>query len=76
MRARRHSEDLVDSRGSVRGWLLTVVHDLVTDAARARAVHPREVGEVPTAVPQRDHADRVVAALAVREVLTPAGPAR
>ena len=33
-------------QGSVRGWLLTVARNIVTDRARARAVRPAEVAEV------------------------------
>lgn len=75
VRAWRHSDALVNGRGSVRGWLLTVVRNLVTDAARARAVRPQEVGEVPAVDPQqRDHADRVVVALTVRDALARLSP--
>jgi RNA polymerase sigma-70 factor (ECF subfamily) len=67
LRAWRHADDLRnDSKGSVRGWLLTVARNIVTDRARARAARPREVGE-PVDVPavERDHADRVVNSMAV-----------
>ncbi|WP_432570241.1 alpha/beta fold hydrolase [Kineococcus sp. SYSU DK005] len=75
VRAWRHSDELVADRGSVRGWLLTVVRNLVTDAARARAARPQEVDESPTTVPQQhDHADRVVAALTVRDALARLSP--
>lgn len=55
-----------DSKGSVRGWLLTVARNIVTDRARARAVRPQEVGE-PVDVPavERDHAEQVVNSMAV-----------
>jgi RNA polymerase sigma-70 factor (ECF subfamily) len=43
MRAWKHSESLVDGKGSVRGWLLTVCRNLVTDRARSRAARPTEV---------------------------------
>lgn len=67
LRAWRHAENLrSDSKGSVRGWLLTVARNIVTDRARARAVRPQEVAE-PAHVPdvERDHADRVVNSMAV-----------
>jgi RNA polymerase sigma-70 factor, ECF subfamily len=50
----------------VRGWLLTVARNIVTDRARARAARPPEVGE-PVDVPsvERDHAERVVNSMAV-----------
>jgi RNA polymerase sigma-70 factor (ECF subfamily) len=75
LRAWRHSESLVNGRRSVRGWLLTIVRNLVTDAARARSARPQEVAEVPTVVPlQRDHAERVVASMTVQEVLVRLSP--
>lgn len=42
LRAWRHLDGLDPARG-VRPWLLTVTRNLVTDAARARRVRPREV---------------------------------
>ena len=67
LRAWRHADNLRnDSRGSVRGWLLTVARNIITDRARARAVRPQEVGE-PVDVPavERDHAEQVVNEMAV-----------
>jgi RNA polymerase sigma-70 factor (ECF subfamily) len=67
LRAWRHADNLrSDSKGSVRGWLLTVARNIVTDRARARAVRPQEVGE-PIDVPavERDHAEQVVNEMAV-----------
>ena len=67
LRAWRHADDLRnDSKGSVRGWLLTVARNIVTDRARARASRPQEVGE-PVDVPavERDHAEQVVNSMAV-----------
>jgi RNA polymerase sigma-70 factor, ECF subfamily len=67
LRAWKHSEDLSnDSKGSVRGWLLTVARNIVTDRARARAARPQEVGE-PVDVPavEVDHAEQVVNSMAV-----------
>jgi RNA polymerase sigma-70 factor (ECF subfamily) len=37
LRAWRHPESLLNGKGSVRGWLLTVARNIVTDRARARA---------------------------------------
>lgn len=62
MRAWKHSESLVSGKGSVRGWLLTVARNLVTDRARARAARPSEVAS-PTETALADpHADQDVAA--------------
>lgn len=66
VRAWRHPEVLVNGRGSVRGWLLTVARNLITDRARARAARPVEVAESPvTPAIERDHADSVVDSMVV-----------
>jgi RNA polymerase sigma-70 factor (ECF subfamily) len=67
LRAWKHADDLGnDSKGSVRGWLLTVARNIITDRARARASRPQEVGE-PVDVPsvELDHAEQVVNSMAV-----------
>lgn len=67
LRAWKHADDLRnDTKGSVRGWLLTVARNIVTDRARARAARPQEVGE-PVDVPavERDHAEAVVNSMTV-----------
>ena len=46
VRAWRHPDSVNNSKGSVRGWLLTVVRNLVTDQIRARN---RRAPEVPEA---------------------------
>lgn len=79
VRAWKHAGDLtVDGRGSVRGWLLTVARNLVTDRARARASRPPEVAEQPeglAATPvQRDHAQKVVDSMAVLGALEGLSP--
>src|SRR5216117_3558280 len=51
LRAWKHADDLEHGIGSVRGWLLTVARNIITDRARARAVRPTEVNQtvdVPT----------------------------
>jgi RNA polymerase sigma-70 factor, ECF subfamily len=70
VRAWRHPDALVNGKGSVRGWLLTVARNIVTDRVRARAARPQEVAETPAAPPvQRDHADSVVDSVVVLEAL-------
>lgn len=70
VRAWRHPEVLVNGKGSIRGWLLTVARNIVTDKARARAARPVEVAESPTTPPiERDHADSVVDSLVVMAAL-------
>jgi RNA polymerase sigma-70 factor, ECF subfamily len=71
MRAWRHPEVLVNGRGSVRGWLLTVARNIVTDRIRARSARPAEVAESegqPAAV-DRDHADQVVDSVVVMSAM-------
>ena len=78
VRAWKHPEALVNGKGSVRGWLLTVARNLITDRARARAARPIEVAESPATPPvERDHADAVVDSVVVMAALdTLSGPHR
>jgi RNA polymerase sigma-70 factor (ECF subfamily) len=73
IRAWRHPEVLTNGKGSIRGWLLTVVRNLVTDRQRARAARPAEVAETAAtgdlSAVVRDHADQVVASVTVLEAL-------
>lgn len=70
IRAWRHPEVLTNGKGSTRGWLLTVVRNLVTDRVRARAARPHEVAQAPDAPPvTRDHADRVATSVTVLAAL-------
>jgi RNA polymerase sigma-70 factor (ECF subfamily) len=70
LRAWKHPEVLVNGKGSVRGWLLTVARNIITDRARARAARPVEVAESPATPPiERDHADSVVDSMVVMEAL-------
>lgn len=66
IRAWRNSDVLVNGKGSVRGWLLTVARNIITDRYRARAARPAEVAESPATPPiEEDHADGVVDTMAV-----------
>src|SRR5256886_6429283 len=66
LRAWKHAEAMVNQRGSVRGWLLTVARNIITDRARARASRPTEVAETPGTGPVAgDHADNVVNSMVV-----------
>ncbi|PRX51300.1 RNA polymerase sigma-70 factor (ECF subfamily) [Prauserella shujinwangii] len=70
LRAWRRPDALLDGKGSVRGWLLTVARNIVTDRHRARQARPKEVTETPRTPPvQRDHAESVVDSLVVVEAL-------
>jgi RNA polymerase sigma-70 factor, ECF subfamily len=75
VRAWRHPDSLVNGKGSVRGWLLTVVRNIVTDQVRARAARPPEVRESPEdAAVEEDHADRVVTSMIVVDALSRLSP--
>jgi RNA polymerase sigma-70 factor, ECF subfamily len=72
MRAWRHPDSLVNGKGSVRGWLLTVIRNIVTDQYRARNARPTEVreGPVETAAIEGDHAEQVVNSMVVVDALS------
>ncbi|GAB3835235.1 sigma-70 family RNA polymerase sigma factor [Kribbella italica] len=75
LRAWKHSDDLIEGKGSVRGWLLTVARNIVTDRARARAVRPAEVAEVEDRPPvERDHSESVVNSMVVLGALDQVTP--
>jgi RNA polymerase sigma-70 factor, ECF subfamily len=70
VRAWRNPDALVNGRGSVRGWLLTVARNIVIDRARAKAARPAEVAESSATEPvHRDHAQGVVDSVALLEAL-------
>ena len=70
VRAWRHPDSLVNGKGSVRGWLFTVVRNLVTDKARARASRYREVAlRSDDDAVVRDHSGHVVDAIVVGEAM-------
>jgi RNA polymerase sigma-70 factor (ECF subfamily) len=71
VRAWRHPESLDSTRGSVRGWLLTVVRNIVLDQIRARNRRPPEVRESPPdAAVEADHSERVVNSIVVVDALS------
>ncbi|MET9316506.1 sigma-70 family RNA polymerase sigma factor [Kribbella sp. NPDC003505] len=75
LRAWKHADDLTGGRGSVRGWLLTVARNLVTDRARARAVRPAEVADVMDRPPvEGDHSESVVNTMVVMDALDTLSP--
>jgi RNA polymerase sigma-70 factor (ECF subfamily) len=80
LRAWRNPDALTNGRGSVRGWLLTVVRNIVIDRVRARDARPREVSDLSddgtqAHVPrQRDHADAVTASITVHAALDGLSP--
>ncbi|MET9962896.1 sigma-70 family RNA polymerase sigma factor [Streptomyces sp. NPDC006326] len=75
IRAWRHSEVLVNGKGSVRGWLLTVARNIITDRYRAKAARPAEVSGTAAAPPvEADHADAVVDTMTVMGALDRLSP--
>jgi RNA polymerase sigma-70 factor (ECF subfamily) len=74
VRAWRRPGVLQNGNGSVRGYLLTVVRNIVIDQARARAARPTEVAESPTEPPtSADHAEGVANALTAMSLLDSLG---
>jgi RNA polymerase sigma-70 factor (ECF subfamily) len=70
LRAWRNADKLTEDRGSVRGWLLTVARNVVTDTVRARRARPTEVAAEGHEPPvRRDHADDVVNSVYVSTAL-------
>ncbi|TCO44300.1 RNA polymerase sigma-70 factor (ECF subfamily) [Kribbella antiqua] len=75
VRAWKHADDLTEGKGSVRGWLLTVTRNIVTDRARARAVRPAEVADVEDRPPvESDHSEAVVNTMVVLAALDKVSP--
>jgi RNA polymerase sigma-70 factor (ECF subfamily) len=71
LRAWRHREALADpSAGSVRGWLFTVVRNIVIDRNRAHRARPYEVAAEEAPEPRvEDHASRVTDGMTVQQAL-------
>ncbi|HET6985913.1 MAG TPA: sigma-70 family RNA polymerase sigma factor [Kribbella sp.] len=75
LRAWQHPDSLTNRKGSMRGWLLTVVRNIGRDRVRARKVRPAEVPASPATVPiECDHADQVVNTVVVLEALDQLSP--
>jgi RNA polymerase sigma-70 factor (ECF subfamily) len=75
LRAWRHCGQFSEQKGSVRGWLIRVAHNVAMDKIRMRRSRPAEVAE--EAAPEAlvaDHADAVVTALHVRGALARLSP--
>jgi RNA polymerase sigma-70 factor (ECF subfamily) len=76
LRAWRHCAQFSEEKGSVRGWLVRVAHNIAMDKIRMRGSRPVEVAEdaVPDAMIAQDHADAVITALQVRHALALLSP--
>lgn len=65
-----HPEVLVNGKGSVRSWLLTVVDNIAKDRHRARDARPKEVPEDPDRPwVQEDPAEAVVESVTLQDAL-------
>jgi RNA polymerase sigma-70 factor, ECF subfamily len=76
LRAWRHCDQLDEQKGSIKGWLMRVAHNIAMDKVRMRRCRPAEVTESAASEPTvADHAESVVTALHVRAALDrlPAG---
>jgi RNA polymerase sigma-70 factor (ECF subfamily) len=76
LRAWRHCAGFSPEKGSVRGWLMQVAHNIAVDKIRMRQSRPAEVAQYDTSLALvEDHADRVVTAVQVRAALDRLSPA-
>jgi RNA polymerase sigma-70 factor, ECF subfamily len=77
LRAWQHCDQFNPEKGSVRGWLLRVAHNIAMDKMRMRRSRPTEVAEdaVPEAGVTEDHSDAVLTALQVHHALAHLSPA-
>ncbi|MEV8441345.1 sigma-70 family RNA polymerase sigma factor [Actinosynnema sp. NPDC051121] len=70
VRAWRNAEKLERDPVLLRSWLFTVARRLVIDDRRKRSVRPQESELTPSdEAPQRDEADRTLAAIVVAEAM-------
>jgi RNA polymerase sigma-70 factor (ECF subfamily) len=72
LRAWHKSAELDEHRGSIRGWLFTVVRNIATDRLRKLAARPTEVkasGHLPEMAAHHDHAELVVDSVVALDLL-------
>jgi RNA polymerase sigma-70 factor, ECF subfamily len=76
VRAWENVDKFDQGKGSARGWLFRVAHNIAIDKLRARQAHPVEVGEANTAsiATVRDHAEDVTTTMIVRDALNRLSP--
>jgi RNA polymerase sigma-70 factor (ECF subfamily) len=75
LRAWRYCANFSEEKGSVRGWLLKVAHNIAMDKIRMRRSRPAEVAvDVAPEAMVEDHADSVVTALHLRHALSRLSP--
>lgn len=75
LRAWRHAEALDSRRGSIRGWLMRILRNVLIDEWRARSVRPETVTDQPPETGVADGVDNAlqswVVAEAVRQLSEP-----
>jgi RNA polymerase sigma-70 factor, ECF subfamily len=78
LRAWQHCDQFNPEKGSVRGWLLRVAHNIAMDKVRMRRSRPTEVAEesAPEAAVTEDHSEAALTALAVQHALARLSPAQ
>lgn len=75
LRAWHHCGHFSAEKGSVRGWLLRVAHNIAMDKLRMRRSRPTEVAESSAPEPYvADHTEAVVTALHIRQMLAQLSP--
>ena len=76
LRAWQNIDKFDQGKGSVRGWLFRVAHNLAIDKLRARQAHPVELdGASMASIPaHRDHAEDVTTSVIVREAVSRLSP--
>ena len=77
LRAWQHRDQFDPAKGSVRGWLMRVAHNIAMDKVRMRRSRPTEVAEdsAPEAGITEDHAEAALTALQVQHALARLSPA-
>ena len=76
LRAWQKCGQFSEEKGSVRGWLIRVAHNVAMDKIRMRQSRPIEVAEdAALEAIAEDHADAVVTALHMRDALARISPA-
>jgi RNA polymerase sigma-70 factor (ECF subfamily) len=75
LRAWRYCAQFSEQKGSVRGWLVKVAHNIAMDKIRRRRSRPEEVAEdMAPEVVVEDHADAVANTLQVHHALSMLSP--
>jgi RNA polymerase sigma-70 factor (ECF subfamily) len=75
LRAWRYCDQFSAEKGSVRGWLMKVAHNIAVDKIRMRESRPTEVKHSSASLALvEDHADTVLTTMQVRDALARLSP--